>query len=459
MTGAGLNGRRCLSAFALALAGALLWDATAGSAALAGELHADIARGGRLYDNWRTELDLHQRHISHLPRPDQSGAAAEGDGRCVTCHGWDYRGVPWAEGGPITGMAGADPADVVAVLTDQTHGYGTFMDDTDLRDLALFVTQGQVDMDQWIVPGSGAARGDAERGGRFVQTICAGCHGSDGMAVEDMPPLGPFSRQEPWHAFHVMLNGHPNGSMPPLGALDLTDLADSLAALQALPERLRIVAVTRGGRLYESWPDELNSSVPKGWHPAWPQDHRAAAEDIGGSTLASAQRRSWTCSACHGWDYRGRDGQALGGEPAPFGGLHTLANGDPDAIAAAIGDETHAYDRLLGPREIQDLAAFVAWGQVDMAPYLHPDSGRFVADGTGFAGTYHTVCATCHGDDGRAIRTMPPLGRVVQSQPQHALHSVFNGHAGEEMPPLRAIGLDVAAGVLAYAQALPTSKR
>jgi hypothetical protein len=35
---------------------------------------------------------------------------------------------------------------------------------------------------------------------------------------------------------------------------------------------------------------------------------------------------------------------------------------------------------------------------------------------------------------------------------------VFNGHPGDAMPPLRAMPEDIIAGVLAFAQTLPTRK-
>jgi mono/diheme cytochrome c family protein len=444
---------------AAAVALATVAAAVPPSGASAAEIESATARGGRLYDDWRTELDLHARHISHLPRPEISGAAAEGEGLCVSCHGWDYRGVPWAEGGAITDWTGRDPAEVEAVLTDPVHGYGTYMDETDLRDLALFVTRGQIDMSRWIETPSGRAGGDPDAGEVFFQSICAGCHGGDGMAVEDMPPLGPFTRNEPWHAFHVMMNGHPNGSMPPLRMLAAEDLADTLAYMQTLPSRPLIAAVVRGGRLYDTWTSEAGRAAPEGWHPAWPEDRRAEAEAEGGSALERAQAQSWRCMACHGWDYRGRNGVAIGGRPPPFPGIDGMEGADPAQIAAVLTDETHGFGRLLSRRDLMDLATFVSAGQIDMAPWIHPDTGRFLADGAAYEGHYQTICATCHGADGRAVKTMPPVGRAVTSEPQRALHSVFNGHPGEDMPPLRAMGVDTAAGILAFAETLPIRKR
>jgi len=429
------------------------------SGATAEEIDSAIARGGRLYDDWHTELDLHERHISHLPRPDVSGAAASGDGLCVSCHGWDYHGLPWADGGSIAGMAGADTTAIEAVLTNATHGYGTYMDETDLHDLALFVSKGQFDMTQWIDVSSGKAKGNAEAGAVFFQSICAGCHGADGMDVTDMPPLGTFGRREPWHALHIMMNGHPNGSMPPLRVLNPVDLANTLAYIQALPDRPVIASVVRGGRLYDTWPTEAGRAVPEGWHPAWPQEQRIDAEDKGGDALERAQARSWRCVSCHGWDYRGRDGVVIGGTPPPFRGINRMEGAPIEDITAVLTDDTHGFGRLLSQRDIMDLATFVSIGQIDMAPWIHPDTGRFLANAEAYEGYYQTICATCHGADGREIKTMPPVGRAVTAEPKRALHSVFNGHPGEDMPPLRAMGVETAAGILSFAETLPTRKR
>lgn len=429
--------------------------------ALAGDAVAAIAQGGRLYDNWRVELNLRDRRISHLPEPEILGATATSAGRCVTCHGWDYQGQYGRSGGLVDGIAaaaGGDPEAVLAVLGDRIHGYGQELRGEDLRNLALFVTRGQVNMDDWIDPASRRAHGDPGQGSIYFHSICAGCHGADGMTVASIPPLGDFSRDEPWHALHVILNGHPNGSMPPLRALEHARLADTLAYMQTLPSRPAIAAIVHGGRLYDTWYTENGLPVPEGWHPAYP---KAARDAVAGDTEASrarAQRYSWRCVACHGWDYKGRDGVARTEHPVPHIGIDGMAGMFPKRVEGILTDDTHDYDRLLTARDIEDLAMFVSRGQIDMSQWIDPETGAFRGDAAAHAAYYQTVCATCHGLDGRGVRTMPPLGRMVTHDPERALHNVFNGHAGDDMPPLRAMGVDLAAGILAYAATLPRRK-
>nr|WP_281396657.1 cytochrome c [Roseospira visakhapatnamensis] len=314
-------------------------------------------------------------------------------------------------------------------------------------------------MDTWIDPVTRRAFGDPGPGGIYFQSICAGCHGADGMAVTAIPPLGDFSREEPWHALHVILNGHPNGSMPPLRVLNHARLADTLAYMQTLPSRPAIAAIVHGGRLYDTWYTENGGLVPEGWHPAYPEAARSTLAGETEASLTRAQRFSWRCVACHGWDYKGAAGVTRGQHAqAPHRGIDGMVGMFPKHVESILVDETHHYERLLSVRDIQDLAMFVSRGQIDMATWIDPQTGRFRGDEAVYEASYQTICATCHGADGRAVRTMPPLGRMVTGDPERSLHSVFNGHAGDDMPPLRAMGADVAAGILAYAATLPIRK-
>ncbi|MGQ9365249.1 c-type cytochrome [Azospirillum sp. ST 5-10] len=419
---------------AVALAAAAAVPAAAGD----GDLAA-VARGGRLYDDWTRE---------------RGGGPAGGPGRCVACHGWDYRGRDGERGRAgdaaaakgLGAMAGADAAAVMAVLADARHGYAEVMDHADFSDLALFVSRGQVAMERTVDPGTGRAAGDPARGDVYFQTICANCHGPAGEAIDRAPPLGELARANPWRAMHTLLNGHPGGEMPALRALDPGVVGDTLARLQTLPAREPLAAVVRGGRLYDTWYKETGREPPATVHPAYPAALSAGVQP----------RTTWRCKECHGWDYRGRDG--VYGEDAHrtgIKGIQGMAGGDPAAVVAVLGDATHAYGDLLSERDRRDLATFVTRGQVDMDAFVDRATATARADGAAYAGHYETICAPCHGMQGRDIRTMPPLGRVAAGDPWRALHGILNGHPGEVMPPLRALPRDAVAGILAYIQTLP----
>lgn len=420
----------------------------------AAEELAVISRGGRLYDNFHLELQEHARRISHLSTAKVGGAAGGVVNRCVDCHGWDYRGSAGATPTPARGIDALDggrPDRVVAVLGDAIHNYTALLEPPDIEALAQFVTRGQIDMAAFIDPKTRAVDGDAGRGALIYQTICANCHGTDGQANDNMPAMRDFARADPWHALHSMLNGHPGGSMPSLRALPASQLADTLAYIQTLPSRSVVASIVRGGRLYDNWMKETGRPAPEGVHPAYaalpskPADVKPAA--------------TWRCVECHGWDYRGKDGRtAEGGHKAPFGGVRALAGGAPAAVRKALDAPAHRLNGLLTERDRTDLANFVTAGQVDMARFIDYGTWHFRGDPPAGEPFYQTICAGCHGADGRAIRTMPPLGRMANEDPPHALHGIYNGHPGESMPPLRAVPDEVVAAVLAYAQTLPTRK-
>lgn len=204
-----------------------------------------IALGGIMYDKWFKVIDAPKPEDTHTAWP-ASNTQKKGNAthRCKSCHGWDYMGKDgaYASGSYETGIAGvrsydgADPAQVVAVLKDKTHGFGDKMDDDAMNALAMFVTKGQVDMDQFIDRETKKAKGDAAKGKDYYETLCVNCHGNDGTLPKDMPALGGLSNKNPWEVLHKVLNGQPGEKMPALRALPRQVAADVIAHLQTLPK-------------------------------------------------------------------------------------------------------------------------------------------------------------------------------------------------------------------------------
>ena len=216
---------------------------TAGSALA--EMESSFARGGKLYDKWYAVIKADKPTESH-PLYPASGKYAEkpaSNWRCKECHGWDYMGKDGAYASGkhatgikgINGMKGADPADIVAVLKADEHGFSGLLADTDLMDLANFVSQGQIDMDPFIDRASKAPKGDAAKGAAYYNTICAGCHGMDGKLPKEMKPFGA-QMGNPWEVMHKILNGQPAEAMPALRALDRQIVADIMAHMTTLPK-------------------------------------------------------------------------------------------------------------------------------------------------------------------------------------------------------------------------------
>ena len=143
---------------------ALLMLACAGGASAQADL-ASIARGGRLYEDWGKEVSIAGPRT--YERVGERGR--ERPGRCVDCHGWDYRGKTGRTSAPgmagaITARQGGDKAAVKAVLADSRHGYSDSLKDRDIEDLANFVVGGQFDMDAAGIT-SGALFRSMRRGG------------------------------------------------------------------------------------------------------------------------------------------------------------------------------------------------------------------------------------------------------------------------------------------------------
>lgn len=209
----------------------------------------EIARGGQLYDNWYAVLARTPPADTHPSYPSQGKQTGSDTWRCKECHGWDYRGDKGAygEGSHYTGIAGirdlvgTDPNGIVENLRDESHGYTQEMiPDSELRQLALFVSLGQSDMDLYVDRAPKQSRGNPQRGAALYQTICTVCHGFDGKSInfadEDKPEfVGTIAHDNPWEFIHKARFGQPAVPMISLIALPMEDIADLLAYAQTLP--------------------------------------------------------------------------------------------------------------------------------------------------------------------------------------------------------------------------------
>jgi len=204
-----------------------------------------LARGGVLYDKWYkiTEGDLPMG--THASYPPEGKKKKPTTWRCKECHGWDYRGKDgrYKEGSKrftgikgITGAAGKDPAAVVSILKDKTHGYtdGMFTAE-DFQALALFVSKGQVDVTKYIGDDK-SVKGDAKKGQGHYETVCGGCHGIDGKKINDMPPVGAVVNKNPWSALHKIRFGQPAEDMTSLASMPLDVSVDILAYTMTLSQ-------------------------------------------------------------------------------------------------------------------------------------------------------------------------------------------------------------------------------
>ena len=214
------------------------------TSAQAADDQASIARGGTLYDKWYKVIDVDKPKTTHALYPKE-GKKAKDSWRCKECHGWDYMGKDgaYSAGSHFTGIKGINGAagkpvdDIIALLKDPKHGYGDKMATADLKDLALFVSKGQVNMDEYIDRASKKVKGDAEKGKQMYNTVCAKCHGDKGFLPKDMgETLGDNASGNPWEHLNKILNGQPAEKMPALRAFTRQDILNIAAYTQTLPK-------------------------------------------------------------------------------------------------------------------------------------------------------------------------------------------------------------------------------
>lgn len=206
-----------------------------------------------------------------------------------------------------------------------------------------------------------------------------------------------------------------------------------------------------GGRIYDTWWEALDRKEPVGTHPSYPK----AGKQAGSAT--------WRCKECHGWDYRGDQGNyRTGSHFTGIAGIDVAIGKPTEDIAAILRDATHGYTpAMINDDELARVTAFVNRGQVDVAKYVDLQTRKVVA-GNADRGReiYQTTCAACHGFDGRLLNwgnDVEPayVGTEAKSAPDEVLHKILNSHPGVQMINLRAFPLDDAVDVLAYTATLP----
>lgn len=204
-------------------------------------------------------------------------------------------------------------------------------------------------------------------------------------------------------------------------------------------------AIARGGRLYDKWFAENKAAKPTDDHPAYPHKGGKYGKDA-----------SWRCKECHGWDYKGKDGAyASGGHATGIKGIQGAAGKDAAAIVAILKDTNHGYtDAMLSAEDMNDLALFVAKGQTDVSKYYDAATKKPKGDAAKGEAYFNTLCAGCHGKDGKKLKDAPPLGSVADNVPE-MLHKILNGQPGEAMPALRALDPQISADIAVHLQSLP----
>lgn len=219
---------------------------------------ADIARGGRLYDNWVSEKklkDSFKPDSSKTPEldgsggPNGNGTLSDGAGkplpntghdyRLKNLFGWDLRGAQGIYGASyqkkdfVLAQSLLEGARTEQQIVDwlktgdaQLPAYGAVLDERDLRDLAAFLVavrehrvprpddvftlDAAAPKNYKLLPGA-----DPARGKKTIAQRCSGCHGAQGtkFAIDDTESIGTLSRSSGYEIWLKIANGHPGSPM------------------------------------------------------------------------------------------------------------------------------------------------------------------------------------------------------------------------------------------------------
>jgi hypothetical protein len=217
--------------------------------------------------------------------------------------------------------------------------------------------------------------------------------------------------------------------------------------------------IIRGAQLYDNWYGVLGVDPPVGNMPIW--SRQTTNTRSGGDT--------WRCNECHGWDYRGTQGEYQAGSHfTGFPDLWTLVQGltVEDIVNHLKGslDPAHDFSTYLDDTSLTQLADFLKFGIIDDTTYIDPISLRVInPDFSHGQNLYQNTCLACHGEDGKKIVLRIEgideyLGSIANRDPWRFLHRTRFGVAGTDMPVGISLGWQPADGrdILAFAQSLPT---
>lgn len=211
-----------------------------------------------------------------------------------------------------------------------------------------------------------------------------------------------------------------------------------------------IWAIARGGQLYDNYMAVLEADKPKKSHPAYP----AKGKKKGAST--------WRCKECHGWDYKGAKGAySSGSHFTGIKGVRGMAGKNPADIHKIIMNKTHGYTKAQMPHSaMEKLALFLSKGQIEMDRYIDRKSKTARGNPRRGAASFQTICAVCHGFDGKTINFKDEkkpeyVGTVCAKNPWEALHKIRFGQPGVGMVALASLDVEDQVDILSYCQTLP----
>lgn len=211
-----------------------------------------------------------------------------------------------------------------------------------------------------------------------------------------------------------------------------------------------LAQIALGGNMYDKWAKLVEGNSPKGTHPIY-------AESKG----KQKGKGTWRCKECHGWDYMGKDGAyASGSHFSGISGIRGNAGQSVGQVVAALKGNNHGLDKFVSQAELETMAKFVVFGQLDMDHYIDRSTKMAKGDIENGGRIFLTFCTKCHGDDGKEInfkneKKPEYVGTVANKNPWETLHKIRVGQPDEDMPAMIAFPIQLQVDVLAYTQTLP----
>ena len=241
------------------------------------------------------------------------------------------------------------------------------------------------------------------------------------------------------NTFHILLT-----MTPVLLVLVNLSHANELDTLNAE----ELASVSHGGRLYDRWWSELNKRQPSQTHALYPQSGKKS-------------KTSWRCKECHGWDYKGKNGAyGQGSHYTGIDGIYAARKLDKDEIISRLSSDRHDFSKHMPHSSLQALALFIKYGTVDMDQYIKRKTRAADGNAKNGARFFNTICARCHGMDGRKInfrnkRNPEYVGTVARVNPWELLHKLRFAQPASDMPSMLALPIQTHIDIVSHAQTLP----
>ncbi len=123
-----------------------------------------------------------------------------------------------------------------------------------------------------------------------------------------------------------------------------------------------------------------------------------------------------------------------------------------------LKDKTHGFGDKLSERDLSDLALFVGRGQLDFDRYIDRHSKAPKGNKEKGEAYFNTICAHCHGKDGRQPKEMKKTLGKQMGNPWEVMHKILNGQPDSNMPALRALDIQITVDIMAHMATLPKDK-